>query len=218
VHVLDLILADGRTPTGGYAHSAGLERLIAAGAGAADVPGFAIARLRTVAFVEAAFAARACALERVEDLLALDAELAARTPAPPLREVSRGLGRALLHAALGWWPEDAVLRGYRERSRFSPRPVVLGAVVRRGGGAPPAAARLSLYEDAATVCSAAVKLLPLDPVGASRWLLELAGEIDDLADRAAAAAWAGELPSTSTPSLDRDALVHTASPRRLFAS
>jgi urease accessory protein len=217
VSVLELILADARTPTGGYAHSAGLEQLVAEGARAADVPKFATARLRTVASVEAAFAARACSEEDVAGLVALDAELAARTPAPPLREASSRLGRALLHTALGWWPEDRVLLGYRERSRSTPRPVVLGAVVRRGCGAPLAAARISLYEDAAAVCSAAVKLLPLDSGRASRWLVILADEIERLAVDAASAALA-ELPSTSTPLLDRDALIHARQSRRLFAS
>jgi urease accessory protein len=217
VSVLDLILADARTPTGGYAHSAGLEQLVAGGAGVAEVPGFAAARLRTVASVEAAFAARACSAPDLSGLITLDGELAARTPAPPLREASRRLGRALLRTALGWWPDDPLLVAYGEHSALSPRPVVLGAVVGCGGGEPLAAARISLYEDAASVCSAAVKLLPLDSGRASRWLVTLADEIEDLAGRAAAAA-SSELPSTSTPLLDRDALIHVMQPRRLFAS
>lgn len=214
--VLDLILADARTPTGGYAHSAGLEQLVAGGAGVAEVPRFAAARLRTVASVEAAFAARACVAGDLSGLMTLDSELAARTPAPPLREASRRLGQALLRTALGWWPDDSRLQAYREHSALSPRPVVLGAVVGRGGGGPVEAARISLYEDAASVCSAAVKLLPLDSGRASRWLVMLADEIEDLAVRAAAAS--SQLPSTSTPLLDRDALIHATQTRRLFAS
>jgi urease accessory protein len=218
VSVLELILADARTPTGGYAHSAGLETLVAGGADAAEVPRFAAARLRTVASVDAAFAARACSETDVSALVELDAELAARTPAPPLREASRRLGRALLHTALGWWPDDSRLLDYRERSGLCPRPIVLGAVVRRGDGDPLGAARISLYEDAATVCSAAVKLLPLDSGRASGWLVALADEIERLAARAAGAAATSELPSTSTPLLDRDSLIHAMQPRRLFAS
>jgi urease accessory protein len=216
VSVLDLILADARTPTGGYAHSAGLEQLVAGGAGVAEVPRFTAARLRTVASVEAAFAARACAVSDLSGLITLDSELAARTPAPPLREASRRLGQALLRTALGWWPDDLRLHAYRKHSALSPRPVVLGAVVGRGGGTPVAAARISLYEDTASVCSAAVKLLPLDSGQASRWLVLLADAIELLAVRAAAAS--SELPSTSTPLLDRDALIHAMQPRRLVAS
>jgi len=148
--------------------------------------------------------------------MTLDSELAARTPAPPLREASRRLGQALLRTALGWWPDDSRLQAYREHSALSPRPVALGAVVDRGGGGPVEAARISLYEDAASVCSAAVKLLPLDSGRASRWLVMLADEIEDLAVRAAAAS--SQLPSTSTPLLDRDALIHATQTRRLFAS
>lgn len=216
--VLDLILADSRTPTGGYAHSAGLEQLVAGGAEIADVPRFAAARLRTVAWVEAAFAARACTASEVSELLALDDELAARTPAAPLRDASRRLGRALLHTALHWWPEDPLLSDYQRHSSLSPRPVVLGAVVRRGGGDPVSAARIGLYEDAATICSAAVKVLALDSARASSWLVALAGEIEQRALGAAATATDSELPSTSTPLLDRDAMIHVSRPRRLFAS
>jgi len=218
MRVLDLILADARTPTGGYAHSAGLEQLVIGGADAGAVPGFVTARLRTVAWVEAAFAARACAQDRVPDLLELDLELAARVAAPPLRHASGRLGISLLRTALRWWPEAGLLLGYQDRSELTLRPVVLGAVVRCGGGTPLAAATISLYEDAATVCSAAVKLLPLDPALASAWMVRLADEIEALSARATAAAAGGELPSTATPSLDRDALVHAEHPRRLFAS
>ena len=220
--VLDLILADSRTPTGGYAHSAGLEQLVTAGAGAADVPAYVRARLATTAAIDATFAAAACAAPDVDALLALDAELAARTPARPLREAARTLGRALLHTALIWWPDDPMLTDYRRRSVLTPRPVALGAVVARGGGEPLAAARISLYEDAATVCSSAVKLMPLDSGRASRWLVLLAGEIDALAaravDAARSAASGSDLPSTATPLLDRGALIHATRSRRLFAS
>jgi urease accessory protein len=218
MRVLDLILADARTPTGGYAHSAGLEQLVANGADSGAVPAFAAARLRTVAWVEAAFAARACAQDRVPGLLELDQELAARTPAPPLRQASGRLGSSLLRTALRWWPQAALLLRYQDRSELTLRPVALGAVVRCGGGDPLAAATISLYEDAATVCSAAVKLLPLDPALASRWMVLLAHDIETLSARATVAAEGPELPSTATPSLDRDALVHSEHPRRLFAS
>jgi urease accessory protein len=216
--VLELILADSRTPTGGYAHSAGLEQMIADGGSVEDVPAFVRARLRTVAGVDAAFAAAACRVRAVADLLALDAELAARTPAAPLRAASRNLGRALLRTALAWWPGDPGLTDYRDRSSLTPRPLVLGAVVARGGGDPLGAARISLYEDAATVCSAAVKLLPLDSGRSSRWLVALAGEIEDLAGDAARAAAGPDLPSSSAPLLDRSALIHATTSRRLFAS
>jgi urease accessory protein len=95
---------------------------------------------------------------------------------------------------------------------------VLGLCGRAAGLAPRAVARLSLYEDAATVVSAAVKLMPIDPADATVWLAGCAMEIDLLADAASAAARDGELPAVSTPLLDRRALDHDHTTRRLFAT
>ncbi|MDQ6778014.1 MAG: urease accessory protein [Actinomycetota bacterium] len=220
--VLELVLADARTPSGGHAHSGGLEAAIDAGLSADEVPGFIRARLRTVGRCEAALAFRAALSSTLDELLALDLEAAARMPAEPLRRASRQLGRGLLRTASTWWPEDELLTGYRAASEVTPRPVALGAIARAGGLSPSEAARLSLYDDAATVAAAAVKLLPLDAAVASGWLVELADEVDALAFAGASAeleaAWGGWAPSTSTPLLDRRALTHARGERRLFAS
>lgn len=212
--VLELLLADARTPTGGYAHSGGLEAAVAAGLRADDLPCFIHARLRTVARVEAAVAALACACGSVDELLALDVEWAARTASEPLRDASRALGRGLLRTALVWFAEEGLLGSYGSASALTPRPVVLGAVARSGGLDALAAARCSLYDDAAAVAAAAVKLLPLDAAVASGWVLSLRGAIEELA---AAAAGSG-LVSTSTPLLELRSLVHASTDRRLFVS
>jgi urease accessory protein len=214
--VIELILADARTPSGGHAHSGGLEAAIADGLTGAGVPGFIRARLSTVGRCEAALAAQAARASAVQELLALDLEAAARTPAEPLRRASRQLGRGLLRTACTWWPDDRLLARYRAESSATPRPVALGAIARAGGLSPGEAARLSLYDDAATVAAAAVKLVALDAAVASGWLVALAGEIDGLA--AVAALPNLSLPSTSTPLLDRRALAHAGTERRLFAS
>jgi urease accessory protein len=222
--VLELLLADARTPSGGHAHSGGLEAALAAGLALEEVPAFMRARLRTVGLVEAAFAALATRAKTVDELLALDLELAARTPAEPLRRAARVLGAGLLRTACAWWPEAQPLAGYRADSLLTPRPVALGAVARAAALSPLAAARLSLYDDAATVASAAVKLAALDAAVASGWLVSLAGEIDRLASSASEserrlASSAGERgPSTCTPLLDRRAEAHAGAERRLFAS
>jgi len=214
--VLELLLADARTPSGGYAHSGGLEGLLADGASAASaVPAFIRARLQTVGRVEASFAAAAARCGAVGELLALDLELAARTPAEPLRRASRQLGRGLLRTAAAWFPDDGLLCAYTAGSTLSPRPVAVGAVARAGALSPEAAARASLYDDAATVAAAAVKLLPLDAAVASGWVLSVGEEIDALA---AACASARELPSTATPLLDARAITHATNERRLFVS
>jgi urease accessory protein len=225
--VLELLLADARTPTGGYAHSGGLE---AADLEPSEVLPFMRARLWTVGRVEASFAAAAWRAASVSELLELEVEWAARTLAEPLRRASRQLGRGLLRTAVQWFPDSRILRSYfASSSELTPRPIALGAVAAAGGLLPIAAARASLYDDAATVAAAAVKLLPLDAAVSSGWVLSLADEIDSLAFEATAAAASGgdstcfgstlaSLPSTATPLLDRRALTHASTDRRLFAS
>lgn len=219
--VIELILADARTPSGGHAHSGGLEAALAAGLTVGQIPGFIRARLLTVGRCEAALAAWAAAADTLEALLELDLEAAARTAAEPLRRASRQLGRGLLRTACVWWPHDGLLNGYRAATAGSPRPVALGAIARAGGLSPGQAARLSLYDDAAMVAAAAVKLAPVDAAVASGWIVSLAGELDGLAatvDLEVPGRDPSRLPSTSTPLLDRRALAHAHSDRRLFAS
>ncbi|HWF26620.1 MAG TPA: urease accessory UreF family protein [Solirubrobacteraceae bacterium] len=211
--MLELVLADARTPSGGHAHSGGLEAAIADGLTSDSVPGFMRARVRTVGRCEAALAAAAAGADTLDELLALDLEAAARMPAEPLRRASSRLGRGLLRTACTWWPEDELLAGYRAASEATPRPLALGAIARAGGLTPREAARLSLYDDAAMVAAAAVKLVALDAAVASGWLVSMADEIDALALAAD-----GTIPSTSTPLLDRRALAHAGADRRLFAS
>lgn len=208
---LELLLADGRTPTGGFAHSGGLE---AAGLTAPEVPHFLRARLRTVGLIDASVAARAAA---GDDPLELDDAWAARTPVPALRDAGRRLGRALLRLGLRLWP-DSPLESYAAASATTPRPVVLGLAGGAAGMEPVAVARLSLYDDAATVTSAAPKLLAVDALDTAAWLAGVAPLIDALAARAAALGPTDPLPAPSTPLLDRRAHVHSTEDRRLFVS
>jgi urease accessory protein len=199
--MLALLLADGRTPTGGYAHSGGLEP---AGIGAADIPAFIAARLRTVGRVEAAAAVLA---SRGGDLDALAAELAARTPSAASRAASLRLGRALLRTGRALFP------GLPELD--AARPIVLGVIGAAAGLEAVEIARLSLYEDAATVAAAAPKLLALDAVEATGWVAAAGPLIDSLATEAAAAR---DLPAAAAPLLDLRAERHANDTRRLFAS
>lgn len=208
---LELLLADGRTPTGGFAHSGGLE---AAGLTAPEVPHFLRARLRTVGVIDASVAARAAA---GDDPLELDDAWAARTPVPALRDAGRRLGRALLRLGLRLWP-DSSLDTYAAASATTPRPVVLGLTGRAAGMEPIAVARLSLYDDAATITSAAPKLLAVDALDTAAWLAGVAPLIDALAARAAALGPTDPLPAPSTPLLDRRAHAHHIEDRRLFVS
>jgi urease accessory protein len=211
---LALLLSDARTPSGSYAHSNGLEAALNDAMDVAEIPAFMRARLRTVARCEAAIAARACAATSVEALLALDLEAAARTPAEALRRASSQLGSGLLRTALVWWRRHALMQAYQDRSVLTPRAVAQGVVAGAAGLAPRDAARALLYDDAATLAAAAVKLVALDAAQATGWLVDLADEIDALAEDADR----DGLPSTATPLLDRRATAHVTTERRLFAS
>jgi urease accessory protein len=205
--MLSLLLADGRTPTGGFAHSGGLE---AAGLAPAAVPAFMAARLRTAGLLDAAVAARVAG---GDDPLALEAAWAARTPAPAARDAARRLGRALLRLALALWPGE--LEAYAAASAATPRCVVLGLAGRAAGMAPAAVAELSLYDDAAAVAAAVPKLGAVDALEAAAWLAGMAPLVAELVPRAVRD---GALPASATPLLDLRAQAHHDNPRRLFVS
>jgi len=241
VGVLAMLLADGRFPAGSYAHSLGLEQAVADGLEASGVAGFIGARLRLVAEPEAriALAARrgACS-DGVEGALVVDEEFAARCPSPVLRDSARRLGGALLRSAAAVWPAEggsrlarrgapahapahdgALIRRYRDGSASTPRPVALGVVAAATGLGDEELTTLALYDDAATVASAALKLLALDPAHASRWVAQLAPWIEDTARLVAADA--RPLAEQSGPAaigLELAAAVHHARRERLFVS
>jgi len=223
---LALLLADSRFPSGSYAHSLGLEQAV--NEGLTDVPAFMAARLRLVAEADARFAveaSRAAASASAGSgapspgsataLARLDAEWAARCPSPVLREAARRLGAQLLRSAATVWPGDPIA-AYRAASRLTPRPIALGVVAAAGALADDDVALLALYDDAATVASAALKLLPLDPAVTARWLAELAPQLA-LSARAVAAD-RGPLPSPAAVALELSAPIHLEQRERLFAS
>ena len=101
--VAALLLGDGRFPSGGHAHSGGLEPLVEGGliAGLDDLGQFLEGRLATAGCVAAAVAAAACAGNG--SWAALQAEADARIASPALRKASRSQGRQLLRAARAIW-------------------------------------------------------------------------------------------------------------------
>jgi urease accessory protein len=200
--MLQLLLADSRFPSGSYAHSLGLEQAVADGL--TDVPAFMAARLRLVAESDARFAVEARRGNEVVD------EWCARCPSPVLRDISFRLGRQLLRSAATVW-------GVPERS--VPRPIALGLTCAAAQLDDEATARLALYDDASTVASAALKLLPLDPAVTARWVAELAPRMQ-LAARAVAAdvTPVEDLPAPAAVALELAAPIHQRTRERLFAS
>ncbi|MEU0782071.1 urease accessory UreF family protein [Streptomyces sp. NPDC006173] len=218
-----LVLADGRFPAGGHAHSGGAEAAVKAGriTGAASLEEFCRGRLHTTGLVAAALAA-AAALGG--DPVALDAAADARTPSLALRGVARRLGRQLMRAARATWPCAELDQLAKEFPKGAHQPVVLGVAARAAGLGPEDAAYCSAYECVSGPASATVRLLSLDPFDATAVLARLAPELDVVAHAAASAArrvldeGVDALPAASAPLLEISAEAHAAWPVRLFAS
>jgi urease accessory protein len=219
---LALLLADSRFPSGSYAHSLGLEQAVTDGL--TDVPAFIRARLRLIAAADARFAVevRRC-IHRVYRGQApvynlhttLEREWVARTPSPVLREGARRLGAQLLRTAATVWPGGAIAT-YRVESTATPRPIALGVVAGVAGVSDEDTALLALYDDAATVASAALKLLPLDPAVTARWLADLAPQLSLMARSVARDD--GPLPAPAGVAIELSAPTHHEQRERLFAS
>lgn len=218
-----LVLADGRFPAGGHAHSGGAEAAVKAGriTGAASLEDFCRGRLHTTGLVAASLAA-AAALG--VDAVALDEAADARTPSPALRVAARKLGRQLMRAARATWPSAELDDLARRFPKGAHQPVVLGVAARAAGLGAVDAAHCAAYESVSGPASATVRLLSLDPFEATAVLARLAPESDQVADRAVEAARCvvdggiDELPAGSAPLLEIGAEVHAAWAVRLFAS
>ncbi|MEV6651645.1 urease accessory UreF family protein [Streptomyces sp. NPDC051219] len=218
-----LVLADGRFPAGGHAHSGGAEAAVRAGriSDATTLGEFCRGRLHTTGLVSAALAAAAAV---GLDPFDLDAAADARTPSPALRTAGRRLGRQMMRAARAVWPSPELDALAAALPRGAHQPVVLGLAARCAGLGPEDAAHVVAYETVSGPATATVRLLGLDPFDAAMVLARLTSELDDIAARAATAARLARsegtdaLPAASAPLLEISAEHHAAWPVRLFAS
>ena len=202
-----LLLADGRWPGGGYAHSGGLEPAVAEGAvhDASTLQSFVEGRTVANGPFEAWIAAQACA---GASLPLLNARYEARTPSPAQRKASASLGRGLLRSSARIWPE---LRAHATAHQ----PVAVGIVARCVGLSPVDAARLALHALVMGPLSAAPKLFSIDTADALRIAVALAPAID----RIAQAADSPDAPAPrSTFFAEQLAEAHATWTTRLFAS
>ncbi len=224
-----LLLADGRFPAGGHAHSAGVEAAVADGrvTDLASLTAFAEGRLRTVGLVDAAVAmatATRLAPGQGWDLVLrlldrLDAEVDARTPVPALRAASRRLGRQLLRVAGRCWPSP-LLAVAANRGQDPHQAVALGLAGVAAALSVVDVGALSVHHCLTTPMQAGVRLLGLDPyavVAVTAGLAEMAAAVV-----AEAATYAdgplGELPARSATLADIAAVAHGAADGRLFAT
>jgi urease accessory protein len=209
-------------PSGGSAHSAGLEAAVHAGLTITDVPRYLEARLRSVATIDACGAVLA---HRITadwgvagelGLRRLDRSLAARTPSAPMRTAARQLGRGLARVGARLAPEHpAVLAlGLTEPLRA----VAVGVIAAALGLDERGAAFVVCYDEAQTIASAALKLLPADPAVNAQWVLATADLADRIVDMAAAVVDLDDLPAPGAPGLEAWTEIHSHERRRLFVS
>ena len=211
-----LLLADGRYPGGGYAHSGGLEAAVAEGAvhDIVSLAAFVEGRLATVGLTEAWLAACACAAARGGDdvaLARLDAECEARIASPALRAAGRALGRGLRRAAAVTWPAVAA-------ARVQQQPLIVGVVAAAAGLAPSDAARLALHHALLQPLNAAPKVLSIDMADVMAVGARLAPLVDALVLDARDRAVSNRPPVVSAPLGDERSLRHASWEVRLFAS
>jgi urease accessory protein len=216
-----LLLADGRFPSGGHAHSGGLEAAVARSRvrDLDTLHAFLAGRLATAGLVASAFAAAACALDELDDLDRLESALEARTPSAALRRAARQQGRSLCRAARTIWPSERVRAASAHPGGIS-HAIALGVVADAAGLGAAEAASVAAYSAVSGPASAAVRLLGLDPYRVHALLAALAGAIDSTAEGALAYASGpiDDLPAASAPLLDVSAEDHAAWEVRLFAS
>ncbi|MEU6136558.1 urease accessory UreF family protein [Nocardioides sp. NPDC047086] len=217
-NLLMMLLADARLPVAGHTQSGQLEAAVRSGLTAEHVPAFMRSRQASVVRVEAGTAV--VALHRLRAGLPLEPVVdawAARTPAAPMRDTSRTLGRALLRLVKRLFPDSPHVAEVAVLQRPC-RPLVLAAAAASGGLAPASLGRLVAYDDLQTVASAALKLLPLDPLDATSWVHDLLPEAERLATEVAPLTDPDQIPAPSAPHLDLWALAHADTTRRLFSA
>ncbi|WP_252443078.1 urease accessory protein UreF [Pseudonocardia humida] len=244
-----LLLADSRLPAGGHGHSGGIEALVDRGLlrSTDDLHAVLPARVRTTAAVPAGAAAAACALatppsrrqeshhqdtrrpdggfpDTGQGWRRWDAAGSVRmAPAAALRDASRAQGAALLRTAGAAWPSPALdaLRALRRPHHA----LVLGAAAAAAGATPAQAAALAVHHLIGGACTAAVRLLGLDPLAVGALAARAGRQAEPVAAGAADAALAAVaaddpalLPTDGNPLADVLAELHHRSEATLFAS
>ncbi len=226
------LLGDARLPSGGHAHSAGLEPAVRAGLRAHGVPALIDARLRTVVRIDAgtAVVCRAAALrphldEAADVLRGAWHAWAARSPSAAARsaavDVGRGYRRLLDRLWGGSAAQAALARAEGAEQRVAPRcraprAVVLGVIAAASGLDARQTAALVGYDDVQTVAAACLKLEPLDPVVVTGWTVATFPRLEAMADELADLTDPTEIPASGAPLVDQWAEAHAHRTERLF--
>jgi urease accessory protein len=220
-----LHFTDTAFPTGGYAHSFGLERYCQAGivTDGAGVERFLVAHIQGSAGptdATAAVAARAAAVSGDADACRrLDETLDAMKPVREFRDGSRQMGRQALRIAAAL-TEHAALAAYAAEVDAGRAPGHHAVAFGMAGGAlgwePVATAAGFLYSTASLLVGAALRLLPMGQTEGQRilWRLHpvIARAAREAAERDPESMW------SFTPGLDIQGMLHAHLDTRLFRS
>lgn len=218
-----LLLVDGRLPTGGHAHSGGIEAAIA-DRRVADVTtlrAYLLGRLESAGLVDAAFAV--AAHRELAPIGMINDESLARTISPALRRASALQAKGLTRAAHRIWPSKE-LEALDELARVTPVmwPVALGVIARAARLSSSDGALAAAHSSVAGPAWAAIRLLGLDPFSVVAILADIASDVDAVAERAEAAASLAnsprQLPAAGSPLADITAEQHANWEVRLFVS
>ncbi|MCU1392924.1 MAG: hypothetical protein JWM34_1352 [Ilumatobacteraceae bacterium] len=220
-----LLLADGRFPSGGHAHSGGAEPSVGVGdiTDLATLREFVVGRLATSGLVDAAFTAAVCARCRGAgdiEWRAFEAEYLARTGSPRLRAASRTLGRQLLRGGRRAFASSRYDEAIAALGGSIPQPIVMGIVAAAAGCTPDEAALCELHHLVGSLSTAAVRLLGLDPFEIAAFAARLAPELERFAADAAATSHLDPADLPAEVALLNDVLAehHGTWEVRLFAS
>ena len=220
-----LHFGDSAFPTGGYAHSFGLETYCQAGLvrGREDLERFLLAQLEGSAgpcdATAAVGALRSATSQDLAACHAIDETLEAMKPVREFREASRQMGRQTLRVAAAL-TGDARLVEYAGDVDKALAPghhaVAYGLAGAALGWTPDAAATAYLYSATALLVGGALRLLPMGQLEGQRVLWSLHPVIERVA-REAAARDVSEMWSFA-PGLELAGIRHAALDMRLFRS
>ncbi len=220
-----LHFADSAFPTGGYAHSFGLEGYCQAGIvrDRGGLEQFLLTQLEGAAgpcdATAVAGALRAFAADDLPGCRRLDGELEAMKVVKEFREGSRQMGRQTLRVAAVLTADprlDAYLDDVSAQRAPGHHAVAFGMVAGTLAWDAEAATTAFLYSTTALLVGAALRLLPMGQLEGQAVLWSLHPVIERVA-REAAARPAGELWSF-TPGLDVQGILHERLEARLFRS
>ncbi|MEO1060960.1 MAG: urease accessory UreF family protein [Actinomycetota bacterium] len=214
---LALLFGDGRFPSGGHAHSSGLERAVATGAvrTADEIEAWCAGRLDGAGRVDAALAAWCARRWPAVDLVEVDVEVEARFVSPTQRSLSRQIGRRWARAGRRVLRDPIV--GLPDEPH---RVVAVGAVCATAGLGPSDVAAVVVHDLVAEAATASVRLLGLDPFDVAGIHVRLAELLDRVVEEAVDASIGRliDLPAAESllalVALDEQA----SAPERLFAS